>query len=236
VANVTTATCVRPFGLPFSQAWQAAGRSGSPRANDKLNAADLARIAELNAGQRTMEFSAAWQPGNRRVDDGTWWAPVKPGTNNSPNGYLEQYNPDVTRCGDESLTVGDDARALNGGRTERDTHDGFTMLCGTGGAQCGAGGTVVRASWVSTGQGNGNDAEVRMLSQVRILCYFGSEYPANEGPRTAMPASNCPATNYQGREAGTVIVEMLPPTPAPPSPGDRYGNTAGGIQRLVLVQ
>jgi hypothetical protein len=191
----------------------------------------------------TVELTAAWNPSDRDFGDPTKWSPVSVQDNNSTSGYEEQFAESAARCAGQSVAMDgtEDGRALNGGSVERATHAGLAGLCGTTAAQCnGPDGLTLRVSWVSTnGAGNkggssgssANDAQFRLVSYVRVVCYFGAAFDGK-----ASAPSNCPSTNYQGRPPGTMLIEVLPPTAGSPMPGDEYGNAASGIQRLMLVR
>jgi hypothetical protein len=220
-----------------------AGGSRTQRVERAEHSDHLERAERVHVRGRHRRAHGRLEPERPRLRRSDKWSPVSVEDNNSGNDYADQFDPTTAGCAGQSVSLdgSESGRALNGSRIQRDTHDGLARLCGTTSAQCnGPDGVTLRVGWVSTnGAGNkggsngssANAAQFRMVSYVRMVCYFGAAYDG----RPSAP-SNCPSTNYQGRPPGTMLIEVLPPTAGSPMPGDEYGNAASGIQRLMLVR
>lgn len=275
VANVNGAACVRPFALPYTRIYEDSYTKNRQYSSKTQYAPDLTQqqVAELASQARGLPVSRTYVLLPPWQDEPDWDAKGKPNSgswhtvNYAGNGYSgfttylgapvgsSACQPATTQVGDYlrpfSWNINDTTVIIDAAKP------GFVQLCNRAGtapdARCrDARGNVGVETRVAFADSIPNPSgpftqKVRLLSQVRVMCYFHNRNDvcaatpiATASGATAtwqMPSAYAGGPPVdRGYPTGTVVVLLEGPVSVDVTPDVEFGNTISYTQRLLLVK
>ena len=276
IGNLTEAACVRPFALPYTRIYEDL-YTGNRRYTGKtdyapnLTQADVAALAPQYSVSATRRTFVVLPPSEDEVE---WDDKGKPNTgawhtvNFANNGYtaFTTYLAAPVgsgACKPATTEVGDYLRPFSWNRSNFEkevlaaANPGFVALCNRAGsapdARCrdarGHVGVETRAAFSDSIPNSSGpfSQKVRMISQVRVMCYFMTDddvcaatpilTPDGKTTPWQMPSnrSGGPPVD-KGYPKGTIVVLLDGPVSVDITPDAKFGNTISFTQRLLLVK
>jgi len=276
IANVNGAACVRPFALPYTRIYEDAYTkdlrySAKNTYAPDLTQADVALLASASMRLPVLRTFVLLPPSE---DETHWDAQGKPNSGawhtvdfkgHGYAGFTNYLSAPVgdPRCRAAFTQVGEYLRPFSWTKEEfeetvlANARPGVIDLCNRVGnlldARCrdargnvGVGARMPFADSIPNKTGPFSQ-KVRMVSQVRIMCYF--MFADDVCAATPIPTASGGTTTWQmpsahpggppvdkGYPVGTLVVMLEGPVSIDITPDVVFGNTVGYTQRLLLVK